>query len=78
MKNDGLNRVILMSPENGQKMLQLGERIEGDLENYISKHAERKKADLISHANMTLYNMAQSRGISLWNLCFEVMPYWEV
>ena len=26
---------------------------------------------------MTLYNMAQCRGVSLWKLCFEVMPQWE-
>ena len=27
--------------------------------------------------NMTLYNLAQSRGISLWDLCFSVVPRWK-
>ena len=70
-------RVAVMPPENGRKMLQLEERINGELRTYLQHHAEEQEAELICRANMTLYNMAQSRGISLWKLCFEVMPQWE-
>lgn len=70
-------RVAMMPPENGQKMLQLEERINGELQTYLRHHADKQKAELICRANMTLYNMAQCRGISLWDLCFEVMPQWE-
>ena len=66
-----------MSPENGNKMLGLEERVNGVLETYLRNHVDKQEADLIARANMTLYNLAQSRGISLWKLCFEVMPQWE-
>lgn len=70
-------RVALMSPENGNKMLELAERVDGELQNYLRHHADKQEAELICRTNMTLYNLAQSRGISLWKLCFEVMPKWE-
>ena len=66
-----------MSVENGSKMLHLEERINGELQTYLRHHVDKQEADLICRANMTLYNLAQSRGISLWKLCFEVMPQWE-
>lgn len=69
--------VVLMPPENGIKMLQLEERINGELQTYLLHHVDKQEAELICRANMTLYNLAQSRGISLWKLCFEVMPQWE-
>ena len=69
--------VALMSPENGQKMLQMEERVNGELKTYLLHHINTQEADLIARANMALYNLAQSRGISLWKLCFEVMPRWE-
>lgn len=70
-------RVAMMPPENGQKMLQLEERINGELQTYLRHHADKQEAELICRTNMTLYNMAQCRGVSLWKLCFEVMPQWE-
>jgi len=66
-----------MPPENGNKMLELEERVNGVLKTYLQNHVDKQEADLIARANMTLYNLAQSRGISLWKLCFEVMPQWE-
>lgn len=69
--------VALMPPENGAKMLELEERVNGEMQAYLRHHADKQEADLTARANMTLYNMAQSRGISLWKLCFEVMPRWE-
>ena len=75
---EGTKRVAMISPENGKKMLELAKRAKGELEEYLFHHADKQKADLICRANMTLYNLAQSRGISLWKLCFEVMPHWEV
>lgn len=71
-------RVALMSPGNGSKMLELGNRVDGELDAYLRRHAEMQEAELISRVNMTLYNLAQSHGISLWKLCFEIMPQWEV
>lgn len=73
-----LKRVAMVSPENGKKMLELQEHLEGELKEYLIHHADKQEADLICRANATLYNLAQSRGISLWKLCFEVMPHWEV
>ena len=70
-------RVAMMPPENGQKMLQLEEHINGELQAYLRHHADKQEAELICRTNMTLYNMAQCRGVSLWKLCFEVMPQWE-
>ena len=70
-------RVALMSPENGRKMLELEERVNGELNTYLRHHMDKQKADLICRANLILYNMAQCRGVSLWKLCFEVMPQWE-
>lgn len=70
-------RVAKMPPENGRKMLQLEERINGELQTYLRHHADKQEAELICRANMTLYNLAQCRGVSLWKLCFEVMPQWE-
>lgn len=70
-------RVALMPPENGRKMLELEERVNGELQAYLRHHADKQEAEMICRANMTLYNMAQSRGVSLWKLCFEVMPQWE-
>lgn len=75
---EGIKRVAMMSPENGKKMLKLQERLEGELKEYLIHHADKQEADLICRANTTLYNLAQSRGISLWKLCFEVMPHYEV
>lgn len=66
-----------MSPENGKKMLELEERVNGELQAYLLHHADKSEAEMISRANMALYNMAQCRGVSLWKLCFEVMPHWE-
>ena len=76
--NDEQKMVALMSPENGSKMLELTDRVNGNLEAYLRHHAEKQEAALISRTNMTLYNLAESRGISLWKLCFEIVPQWEV
>lgn len=70
-------RVASMSPENGRKLLELAERVDGELQTYLRHHTDKQEAELICRTNMTLYNLAQSRGISLWKLCFEVMPKWE-
>ena len=74
---DKPGKVAFMPPENGNKMLELEERVNGVLKTYLQNHVDKQEADLIARANMTLYNLAQSRGISLWKLCFEVMPQWE-
>ena len=74
---EGQKKVALMPPENGNKMLQLEERVNGELQAYLLHHFNENEADLIARANMVLYNMAQARGVSLWKLCFEVMPQWE-
>lgn len=73
----GQKRVAMMSLTNGNKMLELAERVDGELQTYLRHHADKQEAELICRTNMTLYNLAQSRGISLWELCFEVMPKWE-
>ena len=77
MDKQELKRVAMMPPTNGNKMLELAERVDGELHTYLQHHADKQEAELICRANMTLYNLAQSRGISLWKLCFEVMPQWE-
>lgn len=56
-----------MTPENGKKMLELEERVNGELQAYLLHHADKSEAEMISRANMTLYNMAQSRALACGN-----------
>lgn len=70
-------KVVMMRPENGIKMLELQSRIESELHRYLRHHAEKQETELISRANTVLFDLAQSRGVSLWKLCFEMVPQWE-
>ena len=67
----------VMSEANGEKMLARQNQIASDLAYYVDRgFAESKKA-MTSKCNKALYDLAEKRGISLWELCFSVVPRWN-
>ena len=65
-----------MSAANGEKMLARQRKIQNDLENYIEQGYAQSKEEMNHLCNKALYDMAEQRGMSLWDLCFSVVPQW--
>ena len=66
-----------MSAANGERMLARQNQIASDLAYYVDRGFAKSREEMTTMCNMTLYNLAQSRGISLWDLCFSVVPRWK-
>lgn len=68
---------IQMSATNGNKMLTRQRQIQSDLEYYLEKGFAQSRQEMIHKCNKALYDLAEQRGISLWDLCFSVVPRWQ-
>lgn len=67
----------VMSAANGEKMLTRQNQIASDLAYYVERGFAESKKEMTSKCNKALYDMAEERGISLWELCFSVVPRWN-
>ena len=63
-----------VSYENSQRIISRRNQIESDLEYYISKGFRETKEQLRSELNKVLYETAEASKISLYDLCFKVVP----
>lgn len=71
------SKKAVMSAANGGKMLARQNQIARDLEYYMERGFADSKKDMTSKCNKALYDLAEKRGISLWDLCFSVVPRWN-
>ncbi len=67
----------VMSAANGEKMLVRQDQIASDLAYYVERGFAESKKEMTSKCNKALYDLAEERGISLWDLCFSVVPRWN-
>lgn len=67
----------VMSAANGERMLARQKQIESDLAYYVERGFAESKKEMTSKCNKALYDLAEERGISLWDLCFSVVPRWN-
>ena len=67
----------VMSARNGEKMLVRQKQIASDLAYYVERGFAESMEEMTSKCNKALYDLAEKRGISLWNLCFSVVPRWN-
>lgn len=67
----------VMSAANGEKMQARRDQIASDLEYYVQRGFAESKKEMTSKCNKALYDLAEERGISLWELCFSVVPRWN-
>ena len=67
----------VMSAANGKKMLARQDQIASDLAYYVECGFAESKKEMTSKCNKALYDLAEKRGISLWDLCFSVVPRWN-
>ena len=67
----------VMSAANGKKMLARQDLIASDLEYYVERGFAESKKEMTSKCNKALYDLAEERGVSLWELCFSVVPRWN-
>lgn len=66
----------VLSAINGNKLLERQQRIASEMEHIISQGFSRSEKELTRSCNKILYDMAEARDISLWELCFSVVPRW--
>ena len=76
LRIDNFEKAV-MSAANGEKMLARQNRIASDLEYYVERGFAGSKKEMTSKCNKALYDLAEKRGISLWDLCFSVVPRWN-
>ena len=67
----------VISAANGKKMLARQDQIESALAYYEECGFAESKKEMTSKCNKALYDLAEERGISLWDLCFSVVPRWN-
>ena len=67
----------VMSAANGEKMLARQDQIASDLAYYMKRGFAESEKEMTSKCNKALYDLAEKRGISLWDLCFSVVPRWN-
>lgn len=67
----------LMSAANGEKMLVRQDQIASNLAYYVERGFAESEKEMTSKCNKALYDLAEERGISLWDLCFSVVPRWN-
>lgn len=66
-----------MSAANGERMLARQNQIASDLAYYVEHGLAESKKEMTSKCNKALYDLAENLGISLWDLCFSVVPRWK-
>jgi len=76
LRIDNFEKAV-MSAANGEKMLVRKDQIASDLEYYVERGFAESEKEMTSKCNKALYDLAEKRGISLWNLCFSVVPRWN-
>lgn len=76
LRIDNFEKAV-MSAANGEKMLARRDQIASDLEYYVERGFAESKKEMTSKCNKALYDLAEERGISLWDLCFSVVPRWN-
>ena len=76
LRIDNFEKAV-MSAANGEKMLVRQEQIASDLAYYVERGFAESEKEMTSKCNKALYDLAEKRGISLWNLCFSVVPRWN-
>lgn len=76
LRIDNFEKTV-MSAANGEKMLTRQNQIASDLAYYVKRGFAESKKEMTSKCNKALYNLAEERGISLWDLCFSVVPRWN-
>ncbi len=67
----------VMSEANGNKILARQNQISNDMADYLHRGLAESKNEMTSKCNKALYELAEARNISLWNLCFSVVPRWK-
>ena len=73
---DNFEKAVI-SAANGNKMLARQNQIASDLEYYVERGFAESEKEMTSKCNKALYDLAEKRGISLWDLCFSVVPRWN-
>ena len=63
-----------LSYKNSQRLLTRQHQIADDLKYYIEKGFRESEEELRSEVNKKLFEMAESSKISLYDLCFKVVP----
>ena len=76
LRIDNFEKAV-MSAANGKKMLARQDQIESALAYYEECGFAESKKEMTSKCNKALYDMAEKQGISLWDLCFSVVPRWN-
>lgn len=76
LRIDNFEKAV-MSAANGKRMAERGAQIARDLEYYVERGFAVSKKEMTSKCNKALYDLAEKRGISLWDLCFSVVPRWN-
>ena len=76
LRIDNFEKAV-MSAANGEKMLTRQKQIASDLAYYVERGFAESKKEMTSKCNKALYDLAEERGISLWDLCFSVVPRWN-
>ena len=76
LRIDNFEKAV-MSAANGKKMLARQDQIASDLAYYVERGFAGSKKEMTSKCNKALYDLAEKRGISLWELCFSVVPRWN-
>jgi len=76
LRIDNFEKAV-MSAANGEKMLVRQYQIASDLTYYVKHGFAKSKEEMTSKCNKALYDLAEKRGISLWDLCFSVVPRWN-
>lgn len=76
LRIDNFEKAV-MSAANGEKMLARQDQIASDLEYYLKRGFAESEKEMTSKCNKALYDLAEKRGISLWDLCFSVVPRWN-
>ena len=76
LRIDNFEKAV-MSAANGEKMLTRRNQIASDLAYYVERGFAESEKEMTSKCNKALYDLAEKRGISLWELCFSVVPRWN-
>ena len=76
LRIDNFEKAVI-SAANGEKMLVRQDQISSDLAYYVERGFAESKKEMTSKCNKALYDLAEERGISLWDLCFSVVPRWN-
>lgn len=63
-----------LSYENSQRLQTRQNQINSDLMYYVEEGFRESKEQLRSEVNKKLFEMAESSKISLYDLCFQVVP----